>query len=226
MKMTEVLGACVVFTLCVAGAAWPAQTGGLAAPVEGGGLALSATLAYSERDVKNGRDDQVSSRRMLVRAAFGLVDGLDLYLTLGFSDANFDKLDFEGTLGPSVGGGLRYRLMNFPESALQLVLDLQGEYFRSQDGSKDLDHQAYHLATYVVKKIGAAGRVGYFYPYGGVRVSYARYDTNEGIDDTEGKDVVGVFGGTDYFVNPNVYFSGELHLFDETGIYLGVGYRF
>ena len=39
-------------------------------------------------------------------------------------------------------------------------------------------------------------------------------------------DFVGVFGGVDYFVSPNVFFSGEAHLFDETSIYLGVGYRF
>ena len=55
-------------------------------------------------------------------------------------------------MGASIGGGLRYRVVNFPESALQIVIDLQGEYFRSEDGSKDLDHQAYHLATYLVRE--------------------------------------------------------------------------
>ncbi len=214
----------VAATLLLAGTAQAAQTGGLASPVGPGGLAVSATLGYGERDVRDGRDDEVTARRILFRGQFGVLDGVDLYGTLGLGDLDFDRADFSGSLGETFGGGVRLGLMNFPESSVKLVLDLQGEYLRTADGSKRVRHQAYHAATYLVREIGAARRVGYLFPYGGLRVSYARYDGRR-LDDYEGDNFVGVFGGVDYFVSPNVFFAGELHLFDENSLYLGVGYR-
>ncbi|MHB8762794.1 MAG: hypothetical protein ACYDA8_00400 [Deferrisomatales bacterium] len=209
-----------------AGPSMAAQTGGLATPLGPGGFATSATLAYAERDVRDGRDDEVAAFRALLRAQVGALDGLDVYGTVGLSDLEFDRVDFEGALGESLGLGLRYGMLNFPEQAVKLVLDLQGEYFRSRDGSKKVRHQGGHVATYLVKEVGAAGRVGYVNTYGGVRVSYAWYEGSGGVDDYRGDDFVGLFGGADYFVTPNVFFSGELHLFDEFSAYLGVGYRF
>ncbi len=210
----------------VAGAAQAAHTGGLAVPVGAGGLAVSTTLGYAERDVENGRNDEATSRRLLVRAEFGLLANLDLYALFGLTDVEFQHLNFEGDLRESLGAGVRWSVLQLPDPALQFVLDLQGETFRSEDGARTARCQAYHLAAYAVREIGAAGRVGYFYPYGGLRLSYADYDLNRGASDHSSDDFLGVFGGVDYFVNPNVYFSGEAHLFDETSLYLGVGYRF
>lgn len=226
MKARWMRNAFVAAAVLAAGPVAAAQTGGLASPLDVGGLAVSATLGYAQRDVKDGRDDQLTDRSVLFRAEVGVADGLDLYGILGFTDADLDHADFAGTLGESFGVGVRYGLLNFPESALQVVLDLQGEYFRSRDGDRDLRTRAYHAATYLVREIGAAGRVGYIYPFGGVRLSYARADGGGGVDDVHSDDLVGIFGGADYFVNPNVFFSGEVHLFDETSLYLGVGYRF
>jgi hypothetical protein len=217
--------ACVAFFALGSPAARASQTGGLASPLGVGGLAVSATLGYGQTDVEDGRDDQVDSHKVLFRAEYGVADALDLYATLGLTDADFDHEDFHGSLGETLGAGVRYGLLNFRESALKLVLDLQGEYFRSKDGDQKVQQQAYHLAAYMVKEIGAAGRVGYIYPYGGLRVSYAYYNGSNGVDNYTAQDFVGVFGGLDYFVTPNVYFSGELHLFDETSFYMGVGYR-
>lgn len=223
MKLRSICLAAAVF-LSSAGQA--AQTGGLASPLGPGGFAGSVALGYGERDVRNGRDDDVATRRALLRGQFGVVDGLDLYGTVGLGDLRFDRADFRGSLGETFGAGVRLGLLHFPESAFRLVLDLQGEYLRSTDGSKRVRHQVYHVATYLVREVGAARRVSYFFPFGGVRVSYARYDGNHGLGKYEGDDFVGVFGGVDYFVNPHVFFSGELHLFDENSLYVGVGYRF
>ena len=203
-----------------------APVGGLAAPLGALGFAVSGGLSYGERDVKNGPADEVSSRRILARAQLGLADNLDVYALLGLSDARFEGGGFEGTLGESVGLGVRYGLLHYPASAIRVVLDLQGEYFRTGDGSKRIRYQGYHASAYVVHEMGAAGRTGYIYPYGGLRISYARYDGTGGVDDYRGEDPVGVFGGADYFVNPQVFFTGEVHIFDETSLYLGVGYRF
>ncbi len=219
------VGCAVVLGLFL-GTAWAGPVGGLSAPLRAKGFAVSGWFAYAERDVEDGSGDEVSTRRMLARVGVGVADGIDVYALVGFSDAQFDREDFTGTLGASLGLGVRYGLLRYPQNGVQVVLDVQGEVFRSRDGSKSVRHQAYHAAVYVVREIGAAGRVGYLYPYGGARVSYARYDGSDGVDDYRGDDFVGVFGGADYFVNPNVFFTGEVHLFDETSIYLGAGYRF
>ncbi len=203
-----------------------AQVGGLVAPLGTLGFAVSGGLSYGERDVKDGSSREVSTRRMLARAQLGLADNLDVYALLGLSDARFEGGGFDGTLGESVGLGVRYGLLHYPSSAIRVVLDLQGEYFRTEDGSKRIRHQGYHASVYAVHEMGAAGRTGYIYPYGGLRMSYTRYDGSGGADDYRGKDVLGVFGGADYFVNPQVFFTGEVHIFDETSLYLGVGYRF
>lgn len=205
--------------------AFASQLGGLATLVGPGGAVVSANVGYVERDVKDGRDDQVSSLRTVLRGAVGVMDGLDLYGYAGFTDLLFDKADFEGSRGATVGGGVRYGLLSFSDSDIRLVLDLQGEYLRVNDRGS-VRGQAYHAAVYVLKEYGAAGSVGYFYPFAGAEVSWAKYRGGDGLDTFRSKDVVGVFAGADYFVNPNVFFSAELHLFDETSVTVGAGYRF
>jgi hypothetical protein len=190
-----------------------------------GGFAVSAGIGYMERDVEDGVDAQAASFRTTLRAQLGVMEKLDLYALLGVADLEIDGGGFKGTLGADLGVGARYSMLEFPDSDARLMLDLQGEVGRSEDGSERVTRQSYHAATYLLGEYGAAGRTGYFYPYGGIRVSYARYD-GEGLDNFISKDFVGVFGGADYFVNPNVFFSGEVHLFDETSLFLGAGYRF
>ena len=209
-----------------AGASPAGQVGGLATVMRPGDAAVSATVAYGVRDVVDHGDDEVTTLKMLLRGEFGVLDGLDLYGLLGLSSLSFDDANFDGSLGPTLGIGARYGLLNFPESNLRIILDVQAEYSRVEDGSKRVSQQRYHAATYVLKEFGAAGRVGYFYPYAGLKLSYARFDGSGGMDDYHSEDWLGIFAGADYFVSPNVYFSGEAHLFDETSLSLGVGYRF
>ena len=225
MNRTFKMLAAAAAALLWAGSTPAAQTGALATTVGPGGFAVSAGMGYVERDVEDGVAAEANTRRLTFRAQFGVVEKLDLYVLLGFADVEIGDVGFEGTLGENLGIGARYTLLEFADSDTRLMLDLQGEYFRSKDGSDRIRQQNYHAATYLMREFGAAGRTGYFYPYGGIRVSYSRYD-GRGVDDFVSKDFVGVFGGADYFVNPNVFFSGEVHVFDETSLYLGVGYRF
>ncbi len=223
-KRTAAIG--LVAAVGLVGPAFGAQTGGLAAPVGVGRLAVAATLGYVERDVEDGDRDEVSSRRMLFRAQAGLADGLDLYGVLGFADADFRDGSFSGSLRGAAALGAKYGLLSDEASGFRLVLDGQAEYAESKDGGEKVRQQTYAVSVYALKEIGAAGKVGYFYPYGGLRLSYARFDGKGGVDDYTGEDYLGLFAGADYFVNPNVFFTGEVHLFDATTIYLGVGHRF
>jgi len=225
MKSARKMFAVTVATLFCCGPAAAAQTGALATTLGQGGFALSANWGYSQRDVRDGESDKASSFRSLFRAQLGVATGLDLYALLGFADVELDDAGFEGTLGENLGLGAHYTMLKFADSGMRLMLDVQGEYIRSESETGRLRHQGYHAATYLLREYGAAGRTGYFYPYAGVRVSYVRYD-GRGVDDFTARGYLGVFGGADYFVNPNVFFAGEVHVFDETSLYLGVGYRF
>ena len=225
MKSGRAVVLCVVTLFAASGPARSQPMGGLAAPLGGGGVSVSAALGYAERDVENGRDDELKSRKALLRAAVGLLDGLDLHATFGFGDAELGDGGFEGRLGETFGAGVRWGLLNFAESSTKVVLGLQGAYSRSEDGEKTLRGQTYEFAAYAVHEVGAVGRVGYFYPFAGLRASYARYAGSGGAVDVDSSDWLGLLAGADYFVNPQVFFSGELHLFDETAIYLTVGYR-
>ncbi|GAB6064457.1 hypothetical protein [Deferrisoma palaeochoriense] len=222
--MRKGIGLLVAGALAAAGPAAAANLAGLASPLGAGRFAVSGFVAYGEQDVEDGVPDEVSTRRMLGRVQAGVVDGLDLYAFLGFSDIQFNQADFEGTLGGLGGVGAKFGLLRSGD--VRVVADLQAEFDQSKDGSRKVRHQAYHLAGYVVREIGAAGKVGYMYPFAGIRFTASRYDADGKLDDYRQDSFLGVFGGADYFVNPNVYFTGEVHLFDETSIYLGVGHRF
>lgn len=213
----------VLMCLALAAPCGAAQVGGLAWPGEAGGFTTSITVAYGEQDVKDGDDDTVSTYRNILKAEYGLMDNLGVYGALGLSDVDVDEAGYRHSRGWSGTGGLRYGMVRSGDRTLQLVLDLEAEYLRVGD----LTRTSGRAATYLVRQFGAAGSVGYFYPYGGFQVSYAKYKGRGEVDeDYRGKSFVGFFGGADYFVSPNIYFAGELHLFDETSAYLGVGYKF
>ncbi|PLX43995.1 MAG: hypothetical protein C0609_06600 [Deltaproteobacteria bacterium] len=203
-----------------------AASGGLAAPLNEGQGLFGVSLGYVRRDVDGGSyDGEAASRRICMKGAFGLGEGLDAYAFLGFADVDYDGIDFTGSLGEMVGGGIRYGGLLLGGGPARVVLDLQLEYFLSDDGGEEAEVTTKSISAYVVQEFGAAGRIGYFYPYAGVRLSDADYD-NEGFVNFDSSDHLGFFGGADYFVNPNVFFSLELHILDEESLTLSAGYRF
>lgn len=200
-----------------------AQVGGLSWPNEAGGFTTSITVAYGEQDIQDGTDDTVSTFRNILRAEYGLTDELGVYGALGVSDVDIDDAGYRHSRGWSGGGGVHYGMVRSGDGTLQLVLDASAEYLRVGDVTRT----AYRVAPYLVKKFGASGTTGYFYPFGGFQVSYAKYlGRGEVEDDYRSKDFIGFFAGADYFVSPNIYFAGEIHLFDETSAYLTAGYKF
>ncbi|MBI5018160.1 MAG: hypothetical protein HZB55_22065 [Deltaproteobacteria bacterium] len=212
----------VLFGLLTALPCRAAQVGGLAWPVEQRGLTTSLTVAYTEQTVKDGRDDSASLFRNLLRAEYGVLNDLGVYGTLGMSDIDIDKADYRAGRGGSAGAGLRWGMVRSGDGSLQLVLNLEAEYLTVGD----VRRTNYRAVTYVVKQYGASGTSGFFYPFGGFGVSYADYKGKGRVDDYHNKNFIGIFGGADYFVSPNIYFSGEIHLIDEAAGYATVGYRF
>ena len=208
-----------LFLFC-ASPARAAMVGGVAAPLKYGEASISLALGYSERDIKDGGEDAAASRRFLFKGAFGFGGGASVYAFAGLSDLDYRTTGgehFKGKLAESVGAGLRYTPLGFSEDS-RLVLDFQGDYLSSDDGDATVRATQFAFTTYVV------GKFGTFYPYGGVSLSAAAYD-GEGEDFKSSRNV-GILLGTEYFVNPNVFLTLELRLFDENAAYLCAGYMF
>lgn len=216
LRCAGVLAAVVAAIPCGA-----AQVGGLAWPAGKGGVTTSLTIGYADQNVKDSGDAGVSTLRNLLRAEVGLTDDISAFGVVGISDIDVDDAGYREGRGGSAGGGLRWGLVRSGEG-MQLAVNLEAEYLKVGDVSR----ASYRAATYVVKQYGASGSMGFFYPFGGFEVSYSKYRGKDDVDDFRSKDFIGVFAGADYFVNPNVYFSGEIHLFDESSVYGTVGYRF
>lgn len=217
--MIKKLLTALLVVLSIPAAAMAGQIGGLAGNIGGQMLTVTADIGYNARDVeKGGSKDELSSRSFVIKTTYGLSDSLDIFVSLGFADVQ-DIGDFNGALGTLYGGGFKYLLFGGGGNETQVSINGNFETFESEDSGKEADYQEYHIAAVVSKKSGNVT------PFGGIKISDAEVDI-EGTGKYDADDNFGLFGGVDYFVNPNVYFTGEVHIFDENTIYIGVGYNF
>ncbi|MBI5440209.1 MAG: hypothetical protein HY900_03240 [Deltaproteobacteria bacterium] len=223
MARKRVFSLAVALLSCWASAA-AAQAGSPAAPLNAQGAAVSVSVGYLERDLRGG-NERASSFMTRLGGAFGVSDELSLYGYAGVSDVKFRQADFDGSRGADLGLGARYALLSFPQSRTKLVLDLQAGMLRVTDDGHTVREEEYHAATYVVKELAASGGAGALHPYGGFRASFAKYRGAD-VGGRRLETLVGAFLGADYFLTPNVYFSGAVHLFDESSLTVSAGYRF
>lgn len=207
------------FLLAAVPAAYSGQVGGLATNVGEGGLSLSTGLMYIDKDIeRNGHKEEMTTRQLVVKGSYGLLPSLDLNVKLGFADLEVDDIDFEGRLDALYGIGFKLKMFQDPNNKVNVLLDGEVTQFSSEDNGDDADVLDYHLAFIVSNK---AGNIT---PYGGIKFSETEID----FDSTKytADNNVGIFGGVDYFVNPNVFFNGEVNIFDQDAVYVGVGYKF
>lgn len=203
------------------------QVGGLADQLGGQLLTVTGYIGFVDRDIKmspGGADDDFTSRVFAVKATYGLNDRVDLYATLGLADLQ-DINGFDGALGNIVGGGVKLLII---EGANRTRLTFNGDVKRllTDDTVAGQDVDAEYLeysASLIVSK-----KSGNLTPYGGIKLSKVNIDFDgwAGVKDAEEEKDAGLFAGVDYFVNPNVYFTGEIHVFAENTLYAGVGYNF
>jgi len=200
-------------------AVFAGRTGGLSENIGAQMLTANAGVEYSTRDVEsNGNKEEVNSRRFVVKTTYGLSDRINVFATLGFADSQ-DIGNHTGALGTLYGGGLKYLVFTRDDSPTKVSINANIETFKSRDSGQTAEHLEYDVAVIVSNKNGNVT------PFGGIRFSDADIDF-AGPMTYKADDHFGLFGGVDYFVNPNVYFTGEVHTFDENSIFLGVGYSF
>lgn len=178
--------------------------------LETGGFSLSGSIGYTDMEVD---DRDVSSKSFFMKGAFGTVSGLTPYFKLGFAD--LESGDFEGNLDFGFGGGVLLDLFSQKSgSEFRLSLDTQVGWVNSSEGSDSRDFFEGQLAI-----LGSA-RTGGTQTYGGMAASFLEMDSAE--ENGKGH----IFFGMDYFIDFNLYFNAEAHLFGENTLILGVGYLF
>lgn len=205
------------FLAAIVPASHAGQVGGLVTNVGEGGLSLSTGLSYAEKDVeRNGRKEEMTTRQLVVKGSYGLLPNLDLNVKLGFADLEVDN--FEGRLDALYGVGFKFKMFQDPNNKVNVLLDGEVTQFSSEDNGNEADVTDYQVAFIVSNK---AGNIT---PYGGIKISETEIDSDDRKYTADNN--VGVFGGVDYFVNPNVFFNGEVSIFDQEALYVGVGYKF
>lgn len=206
--------ATLALILTLPATAMAGQIGGLADNMGGQLLTTTVYVGVVDRDIKNhGVDEDYKMNMLSARVTYGLSDKIDLYGTIG--KANIDGFStVDDSLEDLYGGGVKFLLFEGVNKT-RVTINAEANFLETSDAKyRDIS------GSVVISK-----KRGNLTPYGGIKVSSVEIDAGL-LGDWEEEKGTGFFAGTDYFVNPNVYFTGEIHVFAENTIYAGVGYNF
>jgi hypothetical protein len=183
-------------------------------PPRGKRVTLNADLGYTIRELKKsgGGENDYNSIQMIFTGGFNPFDHLSVFAKAGASDMQFRGSD-RTPLSFTLGGGLTVSLLD-PAERNNVLIDAQMDYFTPKE-FRVIDYQ--FGATYIYRNNNVI-------PYAGIKFSDTSVKNTENNDEWEGKWKFGIVIGIQYFVNPNVFFSAEMHNFDQDSIYGGVGF--
>mgnify|MGYP001605649127 FL=1 len=258
--MKKFLVLCFAFVLLVPFVSYAASIGG--AETQGKGKAAigldneyifgkdwkfkSATLLPANGTIKDIETEKGYYAGM--KAAYGLLDNLDIYVRAGASDYRVkcqvftgstpgDKLNYDTDTDFTYGFGLKgaYALKNDWLAGCDL------QYRRSKHEAKGKETavsgaedtttyksfviQEWHVAPYIAKKLGD------FVPYLGVRYSDAKLEIKNPVASwgelkAEADDNVGMFLGTDYKISEACSLNIEGRFIDERAVSAGINWKF
>jgi hypothetical protein len=159
-----------------------------------------------------------------VKPTVSFLDWLEVYGLIGAADWRLDQEGFKGVLGTQYGGGLRLRV--FPwfwekTGIFNIDLDAQANGLKTSDNHRNANVWEYQFSGIVSKEFQV------FIPYVGVKYTLMGANFSPtGSANMAADTFWGVFIGLDYFVTPFVFFSAELHIFTDTAVNLGVGFKY
>lgn len=211
------------FVAALATSGQAGQLGSQASTVGVGGLSASAGINYSSKDMSiGGTKKEMTTRQLVFTGDYGLHSNLDIYVKLGLADMEISG--FRGRLDALYGVGAKFKLFKDPEDKLNVTINGGVTRFSSGDSSMDA------TVTDYVGALVVSNRAGNITPYGGLKVCETEAElkpTGGGSSSKYSADKkLGLLAGADYFVNPNVFFNGEVNLFDQQAIYVGAGFKF
>ena len=196
---------------------------------------MSADFGYFNKRVATGTDrstwDDFSSVRVLAKPTFAPVRQVELSLLAGLSDIRGSGTNFQTPLRFSYGGAVKLFLLDPEEN--KVSLGFAGSFLTQQPGKTSDTTKDAILNDEYQAGIFFLNHTENSYQYGGVKYSGIDVKYSDPGDGTEKKNYnfharvpVGFFIGIDYHVNPNIFFMGELQIFDQEALYVGVGFKF
>ncbi|MFQ5580893.1 MAG: hypothetical protein ACE5FZ_09795 [Nitrospiria bacterium] len=185
----------------------------------------------------------LESSRIMLRGSVGLADWMDVFIHLGFADADFsyqlieagvpEVISFSGDSDLAYGLGLKAAIANV--EGYQIYSNLQ--LFQSEvDGAYTEDGVLLGTAEATVQEIQlalyAAKTFDMWTPYGGLKFSELAVEIDRSIPGTtfheEHKvdDNIGLFVGTDVVLKPGLSANIEFRFVDESALSLGLSWVF
>ncbi len=224
--MRRIFGLAAAFWLvffCATALASP--LGGLAYNLMTPGVSISAGVGFMQRDVHTLKDerlvDESSSSRFLVKLDIAPVKYFDVYGLAGVADYQIDDVDYHGNLATAYGAGIKQMLFPFGfDSRLNVLADVRYLAYTTEDHDIEARFQEFQGALTIAYLLRGVA------PYGGLKYNPMNVGVTGKRNDLEGEMDAGVFIGCEYFVTPNVFFTGEISIFSETSIHLMVGYNY
>jgi len=183
------------------------------------------------------------SSRIMLRGSVGLSDWVDVFIHLGFADADFsyqrieggapEAISFSGDSDLAYGLGLKAAIANV--EGYQVYSNLQ--LFQSEvDGAYTEDGVLLGTAEATIQEIQlaffAAKTFDMWTPYGGLKFSELMVEIDRSIlgttfhEEHKVDDNIGLFVGTDVVLKPGLSANIELRFVDESALSLGLNWMF
>lgn len=223
------------------GEATAGMIGSPVATVQSHGLAggVEVNIINREIDFSTGASPNINMIQVLFRGTYGLIDRVNLFLTIGTADDDFKvpnfstgvELKFLAEPTVAYGGGFKLTLYEFPKFLLgaggqyeQFSFDSFNSTNRAPPENATLDWREYRFF------IGAHLQdVPYFVPYGGLymtKLSGKLSFSSLSPTDVGESHSMGIFYGGDFKVWKKAVLSAELHLIAENAITFSLQYSF
>lgn len=210
----------VLFSILSAIPAPATDIGGLSLPPGRNRVDAGIHVGYPLRPVEGPKgDDEAGSFQVFARGEYGLLSQLSLFLEGGVADLRLKNDGYRGILGGGFGGGLRGCLFDPEEQKLNASLFLEAFTFNSDSstgGSSVREYEAALLFDFTSENTTT---------YAGLKASQMAITVSPGSRDFNAGNTLGAVFGIDYLVTPQVYFNGEIQIYDQQAIYLNVGYK-
>ena len=217
----------IILSLFISNSLFAFPSGPVGTPIESLRLSGSIGIGYVNRELENksGMADRISSLQLYFSGGVGITDNLDLIVFAGFADAKKKLGNFQGTMSPIYGGGIRFTPILQDPSLVSVILEIDGTYFE-QEGISSTNPSKLFWGE-LEGKIGISHNFeNYWSLFGGIKYSYEGIKLSTESSKVKSAYPVGIYIGVDYFVTPYVFFEVEMHNFDQDALFMSVGGKF
>ncbi len=186
-----------------------------------GDFSLGFGIDYKMRRVNyDGYDTDMATKGFSAAARYSIISSLTVFADAGFADVSLSNPNFQGYMGFSYGGGLKFSVPDPHRSRYTINFDADVYNVQSGNSVRNANDFEYSGAIY------AAFKNANTITYGGLQASNVDLSFTSPNQDYHSKYNVGALFGMDEFITPFLFFNFEVHVFDEQSVEGSMGYEF